>query len=66
MDRKRKLPKGRRIVINVNLSPEVHEALAHICHGNRSAAIEVLVHQHLARMRLEQCAPTTEPIAATA
>jgi len=45
------IAKGRRISLNVNLSPEIHRELGKIANGNRSAAIEELVRQHLARVR---------------
>jgi hypothetical protein len=47
----RRLPEGRRISLNVALKPDVHAALGDICNGNRSAAIEKLVEQHLERTR---------------
>jgi hypothetical protein len=50
-DRRPRLEEGRRISINVNLSPRIHHELGRICNGNRSAAIERLVEDHLKRMR---------------
>lgn len=47
--RQPRLPKGRRISLNVNLSPRAHLELGRICNGNRSAAIERLVDEHLKR-----------------
>jgi hypothetical protein len=47
----RRLPEGRRIPLSVNLKPEIHAALGEICSGNRSAAIEKLVEDHLERVR---------------
>lgn len=47
--RQKPLKEGRRISLNVNLDPEVIDALGEICSGNRSAAIEKLVRDHLAR-----------------
>jgi hypothetical protein len=49
----RRLKYGRRIAINVNLTPEIHEQLFALGKGNRSAAIEELVKRHVARHRLE-------------
>jgi hypothetical protein len=46
--RRAPLPKGRRICLNVNLSPEIHRELGKLCGGNRSAAIEALVARYLA------------------
>jgi len=46
--RRGRLKKGRRISLNVNLSPEIHRELGKICNGNRSAAIEALVGRYLA------------------
>lgn len=43
------LAKGRRIALNVNLDPAIHRELGKIAHGNRSAAIEQLVRDYLAR-----------------
>lgn len=40
------LAKGRRIPLNVTLSPETWRALGKIGRGNRSAAIEKLVELH--------------------
>ncbi len=51
------LPKGRRINLNVNLSPATHKALGRICGGNRSAAIEILVENHFKRTAVPQPAP---------
>jgi hypothetical protein len=48
---RRRLANGRRIVINVNLDPDIHQALGKICDGNRSAAIEALVREHLKRIK---------------
>jgi hypothetical protein len=56
-NRRARLPKGRRINLNVNLDPEIHSALGLLCGGNKSAAIETLVRQHLERLKT----PTTEP-----
>jgi hypothetical protein len=47
----RRLPEGRRISVNVNLKPEINDALKDICGGNRSAAIEKLVEDHLERTK---------------
>lgn len=52
------LAKGRRIPLNVNLSPVIARELKRIGSGNRSAAIEQLVEDHLARTR----ALTPEPV----
>lgn len=52
--RRAPLSKGRRISLNVNLSPEIHRELGKLCKGNRSAAIESLVLWHLAAKR-EPC-----------
>jgi hypothetical protein len=49
--RRRRLETGRRISLNVNLDPEVHHELGRICDGNRSAAIEALVREHLKRTK---------------
>jgi hypothetical protein len=49
--RQKPLKEGRRISLNVNLDPEIIEVLAAICSGNRSAAIEKLVRDHIARTR---------------
>jgi hypothetical protein len=49
MKTKRRLASGRRMNINVNLTPEVHAALGMICAGNRSAAIEMLVAEYVQR-----------------
>jgi hypothetical protein len=49
------LKKGRRIALNVNISPETHRALGKISNGNRSAAIETLVRQHLDRATAANC-----------
>jgi hypothetical protein len=46
--RRAPLAKGRRISLNVNLSPEIHRELGKIAGGNRSAAIETLVLRHIA------------------
>ncbi len=51
LNRRPRLERGRRIAINVNLSPETHKALHKIGKGNRSKAIEDLVTQHLERTR---------------
>jgi hypothetical protein len=55
--RRERLQQGRRIALNVNLSPEIHRELEFICNGNKSAAIEFLVREHLLRRRTES-APT--------
>ena len=47
-NRRAPLPKGRRISLNVVLSPEIHRELGKLCGGNRSAAIEALVARYLA------------------
>ena len=44
--RRAKLARGRRIPINLSLSPECHRLLAKIGKGNRSAAVEELVRKH--------------------
>jgi hypothetical protein len=49
----RRLKEGRRIPLNVNLTQEVLDALGEICGGNRSAAIEMLVEQHIERTRAQ-------------
>jgi hypothetical protein len=43
------LKEGRRISVNVNLAPSVLLELSKIAGGNRSAAIEALVREHVAR-----------------
>jgi hypothetical protein len=43
------LEEGRRISLNVNLAPDILRELALISGGNRSAAIEKLVREHVAR-----------------
>jgi hypothetical protein len=50
-NRQEPLEQGRRISLNVNLSPDILEELAKIADGNRSKAIEILVRQHIARSR---------------
>lgn len=55
---RRRLEKGRRIPLNVNLSPEIHTELGRIGNGNRSAAIETLVQRYLA----ERVAKVAEPV----
>lgn len=42
-------PYIKRIPLNVTLSPKTHEHLALIGDGNRSAAIEILVEEHMKR-----------------
>lgn len=51
-----RLPSGvRRVVLTVNLDPEVHKELGKIARGNRSQAIEELVRRHVAeRTRLPE------------
>lgn len=49
--RQKPLKEGRRISLNVNLSPEIIDELGAIAQGNRSAAIEQLVREHIARTR---------------
>lgn len=46
-----RLRKGRRMPLNVTLSPHIVRALAKIGGGNRSAAIEKLVDEHLERQQ---------------
>ena len=58
--RRAPLSRGRRINLNVNISPDTHKALGKIGNGNRSAAIEELVARHLERMRAP--APIPEPV----
>jgi hypothetical protein len=43
------LRRGRRISLNVNLAPDVHRELGRIAKGNRSAAIELLVRDYIAK-----------------
>lgn len=52
--RRAPLKKGRRINLNLNIAPDVHRELGRLCGGNRSAAVEALVHEHLARVRVPQ------------
>ena len=55
-------PGVRRIALNVNLSPEIHAELGQIAAGNRSAAIELLVREHVTRReRRARSAPIPEP-----
>ena len=42
---------GRRLSLNVNLELATIQALEHIAGGNRSAAIEALVREHLKRVQ---------------
>lgn len=56
--RQEPLKEGRRISVNVNLSPQVLLELSKISGGNRSAAIEKLVRDHVIR--------TSQPSATTA
>lgn len=49
-----RLRRGRRIPINVTLAPNILKALHKIGDGNRSAAIEKLVGEHLERERSTQ------------
>ncbi len=58
-NRRAPLRKGRRISLNVNLSPDAHRELGRIANGNRSAAIEHLVSEHLERKRAESQQPET-------
>lgn len=51
--RQEPLKEGRRISVNVNLAPQILLELAKIAGGNRSAAIEKLVREHIARTRLQ-------------
>jgi len=53
-NRRPRLPKGKRINLNVNLDPEIHSALGLLCGGNKSAAVEALVRQHLERLKTPQ------------
>jgi hypothetical protein len=55
--RQKPLKEGRRISLNVNLAPDIIEELGAICSGNRSAAIEKLVRDHLARTRDPELTP---------
>jgi hypothetical protein len=48
-NRSEPLKKGRRIPITVNLAPDIHRELGKIEGGNKSAAIERLVREHIAR-----------------
>ena len=50
-NRRAPLRKGRRIPICLSLSPETHRELGKICAGNRSAAVESLVRDHVERLR---------------
>jgi len=44
-----RLPSGvRRVVLTVNLDPEIHRQLGKIAAGNRSMAIEELVRRYVA------------------
>jgi hypothetical protein len=46
--RQKRLPgKGRRVILNCNLTPHTHYTLGQIASGNRSAAIEYLVERYL-------------------
>jgi len=56
--RRAPLTRGRRIPLSVNIAPDVHRELGKLCGGNRSAAIEELVRQHLER----RGTPSLEPI----
>jgi hypothetical protein len=47
-NRQAPLRRGRRIYLNVNLAPDILHELGKIAGGNRSAAIEQLVRQHIA------------------
>jgi hypothetical protein len=49
--RRAPLRKGRRIPLNVTLSPDIHRDLAKLEKGNRSAAIEMLVREYFERAR---------------
>ena len=60
--RRAPLARGRRICLNVNISPETHRALGKIAGGNRSAAIEELVRGHLERTRAPALTPDPEPV----
>jgi hypothetical protein len=51
--RQEPLENGRRVPITVNLAQEVIDELAAIAGGNRSAGIEKLVREHIARTRPE-------------
>ena len=54
-----RLPSGvRRVVLTVNLAPDIHRELGKIARGNRSMAIEELVRRYIADR------PTTTDIAA--
>lgn len=53
--------RAKRVPLNVTLAPETCRELAKIAQGNRSAAIEWLLDQHLERQRAtaEQLDPST-------
>jgi len=55
--RRAPLRRGRRIPVNLTLSPETHRELAKLGRGNRSAAVEELVRRHL----LERAQEPPEP-----
>jgi hypothetical protein len=52
--RRAPLRRGRRVYLNASLSPETHKHLAKIGNGNRSAAIEILVAEHMERKRVAE------------
>lgn len=61
-NRSARLSGVRRIALNVNLSPEIHAELGQIAAGNRSAAIELLVREHVKRReRRARATQTLEP-----
>jgi metal-responsive CopG/Arc/MetJ family transcriptional regulator len=51
LDRRPRLPTGRRIPLNVSLDQDTITALTEIGQGNRSAAITQLVRDYLSKRR---------------
>jgi hypothetical protein len=47
--RQEPLEEGPRVSLNVTLAPSIIKELGSICAGNRSAAIEKLVREHVLR-----------------
>jgi len=62
--RRARLQSGRRLAFTVSLDQETIDGLTLIGQGNRSAAIEMLVRNHLdtaAKRRTKPPAPSTAP-----
>jgi len=60
--RRAPLRRGRRIPLNVNLSPETHKELHRIGEGNRSAAIEDVVRWYTEHRARELAALVPDPV----